>query len=104
MFSLKSKLYLVYNVFEYADFIRIDDMPPVIPILKDIKDDKENIAVTLPYKKYYKLKDVSFNEVELADTSCGKEHYSCVDVEGNKRKITFLKLKNMLKLKKNLDI
>ena len=28
---LKSKLYLVYNVFRSADFIQVDDMPPVIP-------------------------------------------------------------------------
>jgi len=104
MFSLKSKLYLVYNVFEYADFVRIDDMPPIIPVLKDIKDDGSNIAVTLPYEKYYGFKDVSFNELELSEASCGKENYLCVDIDEVKRKITFLKLKNMLKLKKSVDI
>ena len=104
MFLLKSKLYLVYNVFSSADFVEIDDLPPIIPILSDIKDDKSNIVITLPYKKYYKLKDVSFNELELSETSCGKENYSCVDTKGDKRKIKFLKLKNMLKLKKNIDI
>ena len=57
-----------------------------------------------PHQEYYKLKDVSFNELELSETSCGKENYSCVDTKGDKRKIKFLKLKNMLKLKKNIDI
>lgn len=97
---LKSKLYLVYNVFRSADFIQVDDMPPVIPCMGDIKDDPTNIVVTLPYEKYYQINDVTFMEEDLSETSTGTEFYTCIDSAGNKRKIKFLKLTNMLQLKK----
>tara|TARA_Y100000593_G_scaffold84754_1_gene160700 strand:- start:522 stop:830 length:309 start_codon:yes stop_codon:yes gene_type:complete len=100
MFLLKSKLYLIYNVFQSADFIQIDDMPPVIPYMSDIKDDPTNIVVTLPYDKYYQINDVTFMEEDLSEASTGAEFYTCIDSTGNKRKIKFLKLTNMLQLKK----
>ena len=103
MFLLKSKLYLVYNVFQSADFVQVDGLHPIIPLLGHIKDEPSNILLTLPYEKYYNLKDVTFTEEALSEASTGKEFYTCVDSLGDKRKIKFLKLTNMLEPKKNLD-
>ena len=103
MYGLKGRLYLVYNIFISADFIQIDDMPPIIPVARDIEDVDSNVVIHLPYKKYYKLKDVDFTEEFLKDTSVGELEYTCKDSHGVSRKIKFLKLKNMLERKKTLD-
>ena len=47
MYGLKGRLYLVYNIFISADFIQIDDMPPIIPVARDIEDVDSNVVIHL---------------------------------------------------------
>lgn len=96
MYSLQHRTYLIYNIFCEAHFIQVDDLPPIIPQLQELRGEELNIAIKLPYKAVYNLRDVDLSETALEQATKGEEWYAMGDAQGVKRKIKFLKLKNIL--------
>jgi len=90
MFVLKSRIYLVYNLFCGAHFIQADDLSPVLPNIKPLEGEPNNVAVSLP------TLDINFTEDELAEAKKAGDYFFIKDNKGVKRKIIFLKLENML--------
>ena len=95
MYILKSRAYLVYNIFCEVHFIQADDLLPILAQINPIKDELNNIVISLPYKKRYKLKDINFTEDNLAESKKVDDYYLIPDDNGVNHKIIFLKLKNI---------
>jgi hypothetical protein len=95
MYILKSRAYLVYNIFCEAHFIQADGLLPILAQINPIKDEPNNIAISLPYKKRYKLKDINFTEDNLIESQKVDDYYLIPDEHEASRKIKFLKLKNI---------
>jgi hypothetical protein len=82
-------------VFCHAHFIQADSLLPILAQINPIKDEANNIAISLLYKKAYNLKDINFSESNLAESKKVEDYYLIPDEHGVGRKIKFLKLKNI---------
>ena len=97
--STISRVFYIYNTFCKTHFVRVEDLPPILPKMREIIGEDDNILIHLPYKKIYNLNDIDFTERALMEYAKVEDYISVYDTQGNARKVFFLLLKNMFSKK-----